>query len=72
MSVLNLTDGSVQPILQGTARFPAFHAWGEHLYFQVSVGEKLLLKRCHLQTLEQEEVVELPSMVLALIEEMES
>ena len=61
LSVLNLTDGSVQPILQGTARFPAFHAWGEHLYFQVSVGEKLLLKRCHLQTLEQEEVVELPT-----------
>jgi hypothetical protein len=61
LSVLKLSDGSVQPILQGSARFPAFHAWGEHLYFQVSVGKKLLLKRCHLQTLEQEEVVELPT-----------
>jgi|AP95_1055475.scaffolds.fasta_scaffold25711_2 hypothetical protein len=61
LSVLNLTDGSVHPILQGAARFPAFHAWGEHLYFQVCVGDTLLLKRCHLQTLEQEEVVELPT-----------
>lgn len=60
LSILDLTDGSLHPVLTREPRFPAFHAWGEYLYYQELVNEKLLLKRCHYQTLTKEDVAELP------------
>jgi len=61
LSILDLEDGSLHPVLVGTPRFPAFHAWGEYLYYQEETGERLLLKRCHYQSLKIEEITELPT-----------
>jgi len=60
LSVLDLTDESIHPILETAPRFPAFHAWGEYLYNQVEHGDRKVLKRWNLQTLECEEVFALP------------
>lgn len=60
LSVLDLTNGVLHPVVTDKSRFPAFHAWGEYLYYQETVGGKLLLKRCHFQTLAKEDVAELP------------
>ena len=61
LSILDLEDGSVYPIFVGTARFPAFHAWGKYVYYQEEVASRLLLKRCHYQTLATEEIMALPT-----------
>jgi len=61
LSILDLTDGSIHPVLNSMPRFPAFHAWGEHLYFQEFVGKELVLRRCHYLTLHTEDVIVLPS-----------
>jgi len=60
ISILDLTDGSLHPVVTTTPRFPAFHAWGDYLYYQETVGDKLILRRCHYQTLVKEDVAELP------------
>jgi len=60
LSILDLSDGALHPVLTREPRFPAFHAWGQYLFYQESSGDKLLLKRCHYQTLQREEVSELP------------
>ncbi len=60
LSVLDLRDGSLHPVVTQKPRFPAFHAWGQYLYYQEKVGDKLMLRRCHYQTLAKEDVVELP------------
>jgi hypothetical protein len=61
LSILDLTDGSLHSVLTTQPRFPAFHAWGDYLYYQEIVGDKLLLKRCHYQKLVKEDVTELPT-----------
>jgi hypothetical protein len=61
LSILDLTDGSLHAVLTTEPRFPAFHAWGDYLYYQEVVGDKLLLKRCHYQRLVKEVVAELPT-----------
>lgn len=63
LSVLDLEDGSLRPVLMAMPRFPAFHAWGEYLYYQEEAEDQLLLKRCHYGTLEKEEVAGLPAEV---------
>jgi len=60
LSILDLTDGKLHPVLTGKVRFPAFHAWGAYLYYQQEVDGTLVLKRCHYETLAKEDVVELP------------
>lgn len=40
--------------------FPAFHAWGEWLYYAQTVDRKKILRRCHYLTLQVENVAELP------------
>lgn len=61
LSILDLEDGSLHAVLEQMPRFPAFHAWGEYLYYQEAVGDELLLKRCHYQSLEKDDVVLLPT-----------
>ena len=61
LSILDLEDGSLHPVLEHMPRFPAFHAWGEYLYYQEAVGDELLLKRCHYHSLEKDDVVALPT-----------
>ena len=61
LSILDLTDGSQHAVLASQPRFPAFHAWGDYLYYQEIAGDKLLLKRCHYQKLVKEDVAELPT-----------
>jgi Tol biopolymer transport system component len=60
LSILDLTDGSLHPVVTQKPRFPAFHAWGQYLYYQEMVNDKLLLKRCHYQSLAKEDVAEIP------------
>lgn len=62
ISIVDLHDGAVYPVVTSKPRFPAFHAWGEYLYYQEEVGEKLLLRRCHYRTLAKEDVLELPKL----------
>ena len=61
LSLLDLEDGSLHPVQEQMPRFPAFHAWGDHLYYQEAVGDELLLKRCHYQSLEKTDMVRLPT-----------
>jgi len=61
LSILDLRDGSIRPVFDAMPRFPAFHAWGDHLYYQEEREGKLLLKRCHYGTLRKEEVMALPT-----------
>jgi hypothetical protein len=61
LSILDLTDGSLHAVLTSEPRFPAFHAWGDYLYYQEILGDRLLLKRCHYQKLVKEDVTELPT-----------
>jgi hypothetical protein len=60
ISILDLADGSRRDLLIGKAPFPAFHAWGEHLYYQETVDGKPLLRRCNYATLKVEDVAPLP------------
>ena len=60
LSILDLGDGTLHPVLTGKVRFPAFHAWGSYLYYQETAGEKLMLKRCNYQTLAKDDIIELP------------
>jgi Tol biopolymer transport system component len=60
LSILDLGDGSLHPVVTQDPRFPAFHAWGQHLCYQEMVGGRLMLRRCHYQTLAKEDIVEVP------------
>lgn len=60
LSFVDLYDGSSAEILSGKPPFPAFHAWGEWLYYHQRVGEQRLLRRCHFLTLTSEDVAVLP------------
>lgn len=60
ISIFDLRDGSNHEILSGKPPFPAFHAWGEWLYYAQIVDSKLMLRRCDYLSLEVENVAELP------------
>ena len=60
ISILDLQDGARHEILSGKPPFPAFHAWGEWLYYAQTVEGKKLLRRCNYLTLQVEDVAELP------------
>ena len=60
ISIVDLEDGSRHEVLQGKPPFPAFHAWGEYLYYQQTVDGVRILRRCHYLTLEVEDVAVLP------------
>ena len=60
ISILDLRDGSLHEILSGVPPFPAFHAWGQWLYYPEMVEKKNMLRRCNYLTLEVENVAELP------------
>lgn len=61
LSILDLVDGSLHPVLKKMPRFPAFHAWGEFLYFQQHVGKEMRLRRCHYVNTTTEDVLVLPA-----------
>ena len=52
INVLDLQDGSNYEILSGKPPFPAFHAWGEWLYYAQTVDGKKMLRRCNYLTLD--------------------
>ena len=60
LAILDLQDGSRHEILSGKVPFPAFHAWGEWLYYAQTVEDKKMLRRCNYLTLQIENVAELP------------
>ena len=60
LSILDIEDGALHPVLTQAPRFPAFHAWGARLYYQEQVGDALVLKRCDYQSLRKEDVLALP------------
>ncbi len=60
ISILDLMDGSRRDVVVGDPRFPAFHAWGEFLYYQETIEDRLMLRRCRYDTLEIEDVALLP------------
>jgi Tol biopolymer transport system component len=60
INILDLRDGSSHEILSGKPPFPAFHAWGEWLYYAQTVQGKKMLRRCNYLTLKVEDVAELP------------
>jgi hypothetical protein len=60
ISILDLADGTCRDVLVGPPPFPAFHAWGEHLYYHQTVGAHLMLRRCRYDTLTVEDIAALP------------
>jgi len=60
LNLLDLQDGSNHEILPGKPPFPAFHAWGQWLYYAQTVEDKKWLRRCNYLTLEVQNVTELP------------
>ncbi|MGC9318338.1 MAG: hypothetical protein ACP5KN_09960 [Armatimonadota bacterium] len=56
IGIVDLADGSRHQVLEGRPPFPAFHAWGEYLYYHQPVDEGLILRRCRFLTLEVEDV----------------
>jgi len=60
LNILDLQDGSNHEILSGKPPFPAFHAWGEWLYYAQTVDGKKMLRRCNYLTLQVENIAELP------------
>ena len=60
INILDLEDGSNHEILSGKPPFPAFHAWGQWLYYAQTVADKKVLRRCNYLTLKVEDVAELP------------
>jgi hypothetical protein len=60
ISLVDLVDGSRHEVLVGKPPFPAFHAWGEYLYYHQTVDGKLTLRRCGYLTLKVEDIAVLP------------
>jgi hypothetical protein len=61
LSVLDLEAGILFPVQETAPRFPAFHAWGQYLFYQEQIGDTLLLRRCDYDTLVIEDVLVLPA-----------
>lgn len=60
ISIVDLTDGSRRDVLVGKPPFPAFHAWGDYLYYHQTVDGILRLRRCQMSSLRIEDVAVLP------------
>lgn len=60
ISIIDLRDGSRHEVLVGEPPFPAFHGWGEWLYYRETVDERQMLRRCSYLTLDVEDVAPLP------------
>ncbi len=60
ISIIDLVDGSRHDVLVGATPFPAFHAWGEYLYYHQTIDDVLTLRRRNFLTLEVEDVAVLP------------
>lgn len=60
INILDLQDGSNHEVLSGKPPFPAFHAWGEWLYYAQGVDGKRMLRRTNYLTLATESIAELP------------
>ena len=60
INIVDLQDGSNHEVLSGKPPFPAFHAWGQWLYYARSVDDKKMLRRTNYLSLETEDVCELP------------
>jgi hypothetical protein len=60
INIFDLEDGANYEILSGKPPFPAFHAWGEWLYYAENVDGKKMLRRCNYLSLAVENVAELP------------
>lgn len=61
LSIFDLRDGSNHEILSGDPPFPAFHGWGEWLYYAPKVDGTRTLRRCNYLTLKVEDVAQLPT-----------
>ena len=61
INILDLQDGTNHEILSGKPPFPAFHAWGEWLYYAQTIEGKKKLRRCNYLSLKVEDVAELPA-----------
>lgn len=59
INIFDLRDGSNHEILSGKPPFPAFHAWGQWLFYAQPVAGKNMLRRCNYLTLQVENVAEL-------------
>lgn len=60
ISLVDLADGSRREVLVGKPPFPAFHAWGDHLFYHQTVDGVLKLRRCHMASLRIEDIAALP------------
>lgn len=60
INILDLEDGSNHEILSGNPPFPAFHGWGEWLYYAQPVDGVNMLRRCNYLSLAVENVAPLP------------
>ena len=60
INIVDLQDGSTFEVLSGKPPFPAFHAWGQWLYYAQTIAGKKILRRCNYLSLEVETVAELP------------
>ena len=61
ISIVDLTDGARREVLVGKPPFPAFHAWGEYLYYHRKLDGRLMLRRCRYDTAKVEDVAQLPA-----------
>lgn len=61
ISIFDLQDGSRHEVIVGQVPFPAFHAWGEWLYYQEKKADGRWLRRCHFLTMKIEDVAPLPA-----------
>jgi hypothetical protein len=60
INIVDLQDGSNHEIISGKPPFPAFHAWGEWIYYAATVDGRKMLQRCNYLTLKMENVAQLP------------
>ncbi len=60
ISLVDLVDGSKYEVMSGDPRFPAFHSWGDYIFFQERVDGNLLLRSCHYNTIEKKNIAILP------------
>lgn len=60
ISIVDLVDGSRHEVIVGRPPFPAFHPWGEYLYYHQKVNGTLTLRRCNYLTLAVEDIAVLP------------
>jgi len=61
IAIVDLEDGSHRDVLVGKPPFPAFHAWGDYLYYHQAIEGRLVLRRCHYASLAIEDVAVLPT-----------